>query len=411
MKQRILWAGPLVFFFLMSLWLGCGKEKKPHPDTQFSADLLEQYQGQAVTSKIFVKGNRYRMIQQEEGETLFVVVDQDIEKTRVLVPSLKQYLEIGSQDMMSLMNDPFQTLKYTVTQASRVSQGKETISGYECEKYLLSVQGMEAMSYWQSEELNFPLKMVVHGQGGISIELTNIVTGPLSDSLFQIPTDYTRLVVPGEEEIEIPEWAKELSSTPLLTVPLEKNFREGDIFRFKVEAGKAIKIFCQNDGEGNMSFTAVPFKNGHPIKDPSMSSMNITEKGMSGGFTFEETPYEADEVVVRVNLGQVLARAELIVVGQGVTVSAGEEKRYKLAADKNIETRLVNLVEAESEVLVTYYQDNIELDDSIIGSENYRRLFINRQYDSRKRTFPPQGDEMGVKVIRGQVLVNIRQPD
>jgi hypothetical protein len=409
MKHRISWA--VVFLLVMAIAAGmnCGGEKATTEPGSFTADMNEKVQGTVYTSKIFVKGEKYRIVQHEDAETLFVLVDQTAGKTRVLIQSQKQYLEIGTQDMLSLMNDPFQSLKYAETVAEKKDKGIDTVSGYECEKYTLGMQDMEMMTYWMSPQLHFPLKIVMHGQTERTIELTDIKVEPLDDSLFVIPEGYTKMASPDEAPIEVPEWAANLDSVPVLTPPAERTMKEGDMYRVKVVSGKAVRVTFENKADSNTSYTVVPFKDSKPISDVVMNTVNFSSEGETATVTMEETPYEADEIVLRVNSGEAYARVETIDVGEGKKVSAGGEYRMKIVPNEMIELRAVNLTDGPAEAVFTNYQNGAELDPEEIGPETYRRLSFSRQYDSRTRTLEPQGDELVVKVNKGELLINAYQ--
>jgi len=396
----------------IAVWLGCGGEKMQPASVSFSADMTEQIQSNVFMSKIYVKGDKYRMVQHDQGETLYVVVDQVAGKTRVLVPSQKQYLEIGSQDMMSLMNDPFQSLKYALTMAEKEVKGQDKVGDYECERATLTIQDTEAMTYWMSTELNFPLKIIMQGQEARSIELTNIKAEELDDALFTIPEGYTKMVPPGEQPLEIPEWAEQYESHPLLGVPVENiAMKPGEMFRVKVIPETALKISGVNTGQVSAAFTAVPFKDGKPIKDPAMSSISFAETGMGGGFTFEETPYEADEVVVHIDEGEFNISVEKINVGPGREIA--EDRVYGLTVipNKEIRMRFVNLNDSESQCVIVYSKNGEELDEAKVGPESQRTFLFNTLYQSRSRNATVDCDQVEVRVTKGKVLVNIRQPE
>jgi len=68
-----------------------------------------------------------------------------------------------------------------------------------------------------------------------------------------------------------------------------------------------------NVQSGSSTFLAVPFLNGKPIDDPSMVFAEYGEsrmhelmmEGVAWPATLTQTPEQADEVVVRVEVGQV----------------------------------------------------------------------------------------------------------
>ena len=195
-KKPLRWSITVV----LSIMLVCSI---PMFAAEFSADMVEQIggkKGETTSHKIYVKGMKYRMEQEEEGQEIIILVDMDENVTRVLMPAEKMYMEMASDDLTSLANDPFQSVKKTDSMGESKHLGTETINGYKCDKYLISYEGTELMTQWVSKKLNFPLKIVTHGSEKRSMELNNISEDPIDDALFEVPDDYTtRGSLPMEE--------------------------------------------------------------------------------------------------------------------------------------------------------------------------------------------------------------------
>ena len=109
------------------------------------------------------------------------------------MPSNKMYMEMGSRDMMSMANDVFQSIEQQKETYETKLLGDEIISGYECEKYQLIFDGDVITTYWQSSQLEFPLKVISGPNSEMVMELTNINEGDIDDSMFQIPDGYTKV--------------------------------------------------------------------------------------------------------------------------------------------------------------------------------------------------------------------------
>ena len=160
---------------------------------QFTADMIQTEGDKVTTSKLFVENPFYCIEAEEDGKTIFVIVDQEEKVTRVVMPSDKMYMEMGSQSMMSMANDVFQSIDNMKETYDAALVGNETINGYECEKYIVSFEGDEMLTYWQSSQLGYPIKVVNAMVNGMTMELTNIVEGDIDDSRFTIPSDYTKM--------------------------------------------------------------------------------------------------------------------------------------------------------------------------------------------------------------------------
>lgn len=281
---------------------------------QFTADMSVKlhYENEATTHTLYVGDAKYRMDQEEEGQEVVVLVDQEKGMTYVLLPSEKMYMEMPNDDMQSLMNDPFQAAKFTETIGEKSKIGSEKLSGYASDVYAIKRDGDVIMKLWVSEKLGFPLKIVIPGESGRTMELKNIKEGKPNEELFTMPTGYRKVTDPGQRAVEIPDWAEHIEAAEIVKPPFERLMSADEIVRVKVESGKGIKVDGVNDIDSNSAFTAVPFKDGRPIKEPSMYTYNLTWKGANWPTPFKLTPNDADEIVVRVRQGSVVIKVEWI---------------------------------------------------------------------------------------------------
>ena len=392
---------------MLPLILGWAATNISAQDGQFSADVSMSIQGQAMNGKIFVGPSYYRMDVEQAGEKLSVIVDRKAGRTRVLVHGMKQYLEMKSDDPMSLMNDPFQSIIYTESFAGKKNLGTEKIGAYTCDKYVLTYGDQDLMTYWVSQQLGFPIKIVNNSSEGTFLDLTNITAGPVDESRFEVPAGYTEMVPPGEEPIEVPDWAEDIPSAPVVTPPFEQHVAAGDMFRIPVVAGKSIWVKAANRSGADVLARAIPFKDGLPLKDVTRYNNFAME-----GTVCErrhETEVEADEIIIRIFKGTmtVLGKYSPMTEGQA---SAGHEFKYDVVSDEYAETRMVNLAEGESQVLVSYFKDGQELSKDEIGPEKFRTVTLEPG-ETDRRTLNPAGDQMVFRVIKGDVLFKLGQYD
>lgn len=381
--------------------------------TQFTADMSVtiHHNNEIQTGKISVKDARYRIEQVEEGQEIVVLVDQEQGLTRVLLPADKMYMEMASDDMQSLMNDPFQAAKYTETIGEKVKTGVEKISGYECDLYAIKRNGDDIMRLWVSKKVSLPLKIEIPGKGGRTMLLENIKTSSLEDDLFAMPAGYTKKDEPGEREIELPEWTERIASAEYVKPPFEQMMLDEEIVRVRIESGVGVKVSGTNQITDRSAFMAVPFKDGKPVKKPTMYLYNLTEEGQSWGNTFRLTPFEADEIIVRVEQGTIMLKLEAFDLGTLETVSAGEEMKVPIKAGYNIDFRLVNTIDGESICTVTLAKGGNEVSEDVIGPKDYRTYTLKKKGESKKNTWSNSAgaDEFIVRVENGEILVNVSQ--
>jgi hypothetical protein len=158
--------------------------------SSFKADMIDINGADTLESKIFVQDSHYRMEMVEEGHEVFVIVDAAEGMTRVALVAEEMYFEMPSNDIRSLMKDPFQSAINMESVGESTSLGTEEIHGHKCEKIEISLDGTTQMTQWVSRELDFPLKIVINSTGR-SVELENIqVEEELEDALFEIPEGF-----------------------------------------------------------------------------------------------------------------------------------------------------------------------------------------------------------------------------
>jgi len=290
---------------------------------EFTADLIDINSGDTTIGMIYVKGLKYRMEKEEDGQQIIIIVNQEANLTQAINVNEKAYMEMNCDDMRSLVNDPFQSLKYTLAIPDVVVKkiGTETISNVECDKSVITYSDLDYFTQWISKKYDFPVKIIAHASGEKVFLLSNIKESTVDDALFKVPDGYTKIgeeepstpVEPAKQGSNYPEWMKDVSSVEFAELPTEKVMLEGEMIRIKVVAGKDIFIMGTNVQSGNSTFFAVPYLNGQPIDDSSVvfseygdSRMhNLMMEGVAWPATLTETPEQADEVIVRVGEGKI----------------------------------------------------------------------------------------------------------
>ena len=376
------------------------------PAAEFTATVNDHEGDKIRTSRITVKGLLYRLDVEEEGQKLFVIVDQEKKITRIVVPSEKMYMEIPSHDFQSLMNDPFQALKYTIATGESKPAGTETVNGHECDKYLISMYNENVMTQWVSKKLDFPVKIEYHLTENKFVELTDISEGAVDDALFLIPEGYSVWVDPADLPAEVPEWAKDLESAPVMTPPFEKTMTAGEIIRVPVVPGKSVWSKAVDQSE-DANAKAIPFKDGRPLKEPSNYN-NIAEKGFICDRR-NETSHEADEIVFYVYKGSFTAKVKPFDMHEKRLVP-GEEFRFPVETWDHVEARYANGGDEKAVCLVSFFnQDGEDISES---PEDYRLINLDKPKDYKTRTYSPDiGNEVVITVKTGSVVVKMGQYD
>ena len=164
---------------------------------QFSADMFTTDGNKTHTGKFFSENPYYRMDMEEGGEQIFVVVNTNTKITQVFMPSQQMYMEMKSDDIQSTSNDVFQSLEEQKKNYETKLIGEETINGYVCEKYQVIMDDSPVTTYWQSAEIEYPIKVVTGQNQDMIMELKNIEKGDVDDALFKVPAGYTKMDMQG----------------------------------------------------------------------------------------------------------------------------------------------------------------------------------------------------------------------
>jgi len=297
----------IMFFFGVVL----SNHATPSMAGEFSADMIQGKQGKTTENKIYVKEDLYRIDATEDGQDIIIIVDQKKGITRVLVPDKKIFLEIENKNPRSMMNNPIQALRFTAERYSIQPVGSETVDGYDCEKKHVSGQGQDLVTSWESKKLGFPIKIINHLSNDMFVELKNIQEDSVQDNLLQTPEGFKKVEKMPEP---IPDWTKDIASSPVKEPPFEVTLKTEEILRIKIVPGHSIKVHARNTSDMSGSYTSVAFKGGKPLTDPSKSTFGVPAKAGGPTTTHKQTPQEADQIVVRVKTGEFIIKAELVKV-------------------------------------------------------------------------------------------------
>ena len=164
---------------------------------QFTADMVTTESGVTKTNKFYSENPFYRMDIEEEGQEGYVIVDRNEGITKVVMPAEQMYMVMSSSGMQSMSNDVFQSIEKQKEQYESNLVGSETIDGYDCEIYEVVIDGDVVSKYWQSPDIEYPIKVISGANNDMVMELKNIEAGDVDDSMFQIPDGYTKMDMPG----------------------------------------------------------------------------------------------------------------------------------------------------------------------------------------------------------------------
>ncbi len=376
------------------------------PPGQFTADLIESAGETASVGKIYVKDHMYRIEQTVSGRKICVIVNRLENTTRIIVPEKKEYMKLGSNDPVSMMNDPFQMVTYLSETGKRRKTGTEKIYGYECDRYAISKDDSANITQWTSAELDFPVRIRMYEPEDRLVELKNIKMVYLSDTLFEVPAEFSRVYKPGEEPVEIPEWAEQIPKSPLMQPPFEHSMSEGNIVRVEILPGKSFcaRAIARSGREADVR--AIPFRDGKPLKNIKHYE-NFARRGVLCTKR-HETTLEADEIVVYVFKGIVNLKVKYDTMIER-RIAAGEELRLALEGEDAIECRVVNLTGDESICIFDYFEEGENVSLLKMGPVKYRTITLADELEVERNVRNAYGDEFVISAEKGEVLVKMGQ--
>lgn len=157
---------------------------------QFSVVQTAQVDGgMTVVQRLYRDGDKLRLESQEGPETQIIILRKDQKKVYTILPVQKLVLESTYGDTGAPANLGLPGESGT----SWVLQGKETIRGHACTKYL--AKGNQKSVYvWVEEAGKFPLR-VAPVDGRTVVDWDQYQAGPQPAGLFDPPADYQKMTM------------------------------------------------------------------------------------------------------------------------------------------------------------------------------------------------------------------------
>ena len=161
---------------------------------QFSAQMLIKDGDKLLPARIFVQDGKLRQeFSDAEGQTV-TIVRPDKKVVWIIIPWERAYTELPFRGKL-----PGQFIQIPPDALSKRLVGKDTVNGYETEKYEVSVRsrgGPEHQTIWLAPKLGTPVKMIAK-ERNFSIEYKSIKEAAQPDRLFDLPPGYKKLDAAG----------------------------------------------------------------------------------------------------------------------------------------------------------------------------------------------------------------------
>ncbi len=159
---------------------------------EFSANVVSTQGGNTNTSKMFIKDKKVRM--EGQGQQGYSIMRGDKDVVWIVTPAQKSYMEMKAEPTAKPKVD-----EKVQGEVSRKLVGSETIDGHPTQKYEITYNTggkTEKMYQWMATDIKFPVKMAAL-DGSWTMEYRNIKMGGQADSLFEVPSGYAKVTMPG----------------------------------------------------------------------------------------------------------------------------------------------------------------------------------------------------------------------
>jgi hypothetical protein len=161
---------------------------------EFSADIVSTAMGQNLSGKIYNAPGKARM----ETKDAITIARVDKNIAWVLMPGQKTYMEMPLTSSSVVAGGDKMP-----GEIERKLIGKETIDGKAVDKYYIVYTAgpkTEAIYSWILSDAGIPVKTVAEN-GSWQVEYKNINVGAQPDSLFEVPSDYSKFSLPSVQDM------------------------------------------------------------------------------------------------------------------------------------------------------------------------------------------------------------------
>ena len=164
---------------------------------EFSADItITDAKEKISTGKVFIKGEKTRQELSVNNQSSISILRLDKKLSWTLIPDEKQYMEVALSFDPTHPASGSKDYEYTTSDL-----GTEKVNGYDCQVIQYTYQNPKygIMIQWIAKSLNYSVRYLTKDSKGkvtLTVNYTNIKTGKLDDSLFEVPSGYSKFSMP-----------------------------------------------------------------------------------------------------------------------------------------------------------------------------------------------------------------------
>ena len=161
---------------------------------EFSAVIVNQSGGHERQGKIYVKGENIRREFATPGGNTVSILRGDKKVMWLLMPGQQAYMEMPFDKEAFAKN-----LNIPKDEVSQKLVGRETLNGYDTEKYETSVKtgtGEVQGTMWIAKKLGVPIRIETKDKSFVQ-EYKEIKEGGVADAVFEMPAGYRKMDRPA----------------------------------------------------------------------------------------------------------------------------------------------------------------------------------------------------------------------
>lgn len=295
----------VLFIVILGAILSCGQVFA----AEFTAELLIIQPRDSVTLTLYVRDHVYRVEKLGGEDQMIAIENRQTDLTTALNPVEKTYMELKGTD--GAFANPVKGWGYMTDNTEETAAGTATVNGLECDHHTYAYPGQAEpfLEIWKSKKLDHFVKYLVHygaGSGDGSMELINVVEGPVDDALFTVPEGYTRLKTDEELELERPAITAEFACES----PVGRRLAPGGELRVKTNPEISVRVELKNLIKDTSNCQIHIYQGGQKIDfgnitPPKEETFSLFYKGERRESMYGQQ-YQADEVRIKLNRGRMM---------------------------------------------------------------------------------------------------------
>ena len=231
---------------------------------QFRAVMENVKSGEKEIYTVFSDHTQYRYELTQDGQKMIIIVNPEVNKTWIMLPDKKFYLQEACNDMMVLQNDPVQAYAMMKTHFTEKDAGKEKVEGYTCDKKEIYDDNNIIITTWIAGALNFPVKMVNHVNENTYMNLKDIRKWQPDETLFRVPEGYTQVDERMRPVIPEPP-APDKWETQKVQLPYQGDVSRGTLLIIPVKADGHYKMITENKTDKPAKIIRYSFRGGKEL--------------------------------------------------------------------------------------------------------------------------------------------------